>query len=145
MDEGDCLRIYFAGSIRGGREDVPFYHSIIACLSAFGEVLTVHVGDVALTEKGDDGPDDRFIYERDLAWLSDCDVLVAEVSAPSLGVGYELGCAVALKKPVLCLHRPAAERMLSAMIAGNPNLQVSEYSSIQEAKVIIEQFMGAGS
>jgi 2'-deoxynucleoside 5'-phosphate N-hydrolase len=83
---------------------------------SFGEVLTVHVGDPLLAEKGDDGPDDRFIFDRDMAWLSACDALAAEMTAPSLGVGYELGCAVALKKPVLCLYRPVSWK--SALACG---------------------------
>jgi 2'-deoxynucleoside 5'-phosphate N-hydrolase len=134
------MKIYFAGSIRGGREDVALYQSIIAYLSSFGKVLTEHVGDPSLSEKGDDGPDDRFIFKRDMAWLLESNVLVAEVTMPSLGVGYELGRAVAMKKPVLCLHRLASTRLLSAMIAGNPQIQTAEYSSIEEAKRIIGRF-----
>ena len=99
------MKIYFAGSIRGGRIDVSVYQSMIAYLSSFGEVLTEHVGQRSLSEKGDDGPNDRYIHDRDMAWLKACDCLVAEVSVPSLGVGYELGYAVALKKPVLCLYK----------------------------------------
>jgi 2'-deoxynucleoside 5'-phosphate N-hydrolase len=135
------VKIYFAGSIRAGREDVLLYQSIILELSSFGEVLTVHVGDPSLSEKGDDGPNNQFIFERDMAWLSASNVVVSEVSMPSLGVGYELGCAVALKKPVLCLYRPVSNRPLSAMIAGNPNVQVAEYTTITEAGGIIERFI----
>ncbi|KAB0354933.1 hypothetical protein FD755_022392, partial [Muntiacus reevesi] len=61
---------------------------------------------------------DRFIHDRDLAWLQQADAVVAEVTQPSLGVGYELGRAVALHKPVLCLFRPQSGRVLSAMIRG---------------------------
>jgi 2'-deoxynucleoside 5'-phosphate N-hydrolase len=135
------MKIYFAGSIRGGRIDVLVYQAMIECLSIFGEVLTVHVGDPSISEKGDDGPDDRYIYDRDMVWLAACDVLVAEVSVPSLGVGYELGCAVALKKPVLCLFRSELDRALSAMITGNPAIQTSAYSSIDEAKKILAGFL----
>jgi 2'-deoxynucleoside 5'-phosphate N-hydrolase len=138
------VKIYFAGSIRAGRADVLLYQSIIDELSSFGEVLTAHVGDPSLSEKGDDGPNDKFIFDRDMSWLSASDVVVAEVSMPSLGVGYELGCAVALKKPVLCLYRPVANRSLSAMIAGNPSIQVSEYTSIKEVRRIIERFLAVG-
>jgi 2'-deoxynucleoside 5'-phosphate N-hydrolase len=135
------MKIYFAGSIRGGRTDVRVYQAMIEYLSTFGEVLTVHVGDPSLSEKGDDGPDDRYIYDRDMAWLAACDVLVAEVSVPSLGVGYELGCAVALKKPVLCLLRSESDRSLSAMITGNPAIRTSAYSSIDEAQKILAGFL----
>jgi 2'-deoxynucleoside 5'-phosphate N-hydrolase len=135
------MKIYFAGSIRGGRQDVPFYQSIIACLSSLGEVLTEHVGDVSLSEKGDDGPNDRFIHDRDMVWLKACDFLVAEVSVPSLGVGYELGQAVALKKPVLCFYRTESDRSLSAMIAGSPGIQIAVYDSIEDVRRILAGFI----
>jgi nucleoside 2-deoxyribosyltransferase len=114
---------------------------LIKCLSAFGEVMTEHIGDASLSEIGDDGPNDRYIFNRDMAWLLASDVLVAEVSIPSLGVGYELGCAVALKKPVLCLYTSNAERPLSAMIAGSPDIITAVYSSMDEAKKILAAFL----
>jgi 2'-deoxynucleoside 5'-phosphate N-hydrolase len=135
------MKIYFAGSIRGGRIDAPVYQSMIACLSTFGEVLTEHVGYTSLSEKGDDGPNDRYIHDRDMVWLRACDCLVAEVSMPSLGVGYELGCAVALNKPVLCVYNAESGRPLSAMIAGSPGIQTAPYSSIDEAKRILGDFL----
>ena len=100
------IKLYFAGSIRGGRADAPLYANLIEFLKGFGEVLTEHVGDPSLSEKGDDGPDDRYIHDRDMTWLSASDIIIAEVTLPSLGVGYELGRALSMGKPVLCLHRP---------------------------------------
>jgi 2'-deoxynucleoside 5'-phosphate N-hydrolase len=135
------MKIYFAGSIRGGREDVAVYDAMITYLRSFGEVLTEHVGNPSLSEKGDDGPDDRFIHDRDTEWLSACDLVVAEVSSPSLGVGYELGLAVSLKKPALCLYRPMMEKPLSAMIAGSPGIRTAAYASMDEAKKIIQEFI----
>jgi 2'-deoxynucleoside 5'-phosphate N-hydrolase len=135
------MKIYFAGSIRGGRTDASVYQSLIECLSAFGEVMTEHVGDASLSAIGDDGPNDRYIFIRDMAWLLASDVLIAEVSIPSLGVGYELGCAAALKKPVLCLYKSNAERPLSAMIAGSPDIKTAVYSSIDEAKKLLAAFL----
>jgi nucleoside 2-deoxyribosyltransferase len=137
----ECMKIYFAGSIRGGRDDAAVYQAMIRWLKAFGEVLTEHVGDTALSETGDDGPGDRFIHDRDMAWLASCDLVLAEVSAPSLGVGYELGWATALNKPVLCLHRKRSGRPLSAMLAGSPRIQTTAYSSLDEAKTIMEEFI----
>ncbi len=134
------MKIYFAGSIRAGRSDAVVYRSMIQYLSSFGEVLTEHVGK-SLSEEGNDGPDDRYIHDRDMAWLLACDLLVAEVSVPSLGVGYELGCAVALKKPVLCLYNSKARHLLSAMIAGSPGIQTARYSSIHEAKNILRDYI----
>ena len=135
------MKIYFAGSIRGGRDNATIYEAMVTCLKSFGEVLTEHVGDPALSETGDDGPDDRFIHDRDMAWLAGCDLVVAEVSAPSLGVGYELGWATALNKPVLCLHQAISGRPISAMIAGSPGIHRVAYSSMDEAKTIMEEFI----
>jgi len=135
------MKIYFAGAIRAGRDDAAIYEKMIAWLRQFGEVLTDHVGDPALSSKGDDGPSDRHIYERDMAWLAQSDLVVAEVTTPSLGVGYELGRATALKKPVLCLYREQPERPLSAMIAGDPAIKTAAYGSMDEAKTIIEAFI----
>lgn len=135
------MKIYFAGSIRGGRTDAPVYRAMIEYLSVFGEVLTEHVGDMALSEAGDDGPDDGYIHDRDMAWLSACDCLVAEVSVPSLGVGYEVGHAVAMNKPVLCLYRAESRQPLSAMITGSPGVRSERYSSADEAKNILADFL----
>ncbi|MGE0083591.1 MAG: nucleoside 2-deoxyribosyltransferase [Desulfococcaceae bacterium] len=135
------MKIYFAGSIRGGRDDAEIYRELISFLKSFGQVLTEHVGNTGLTEKGDDGPDDRYIHDRDMQWLNACDLVVAEVSVPSLGVGYELGWAAALDKPVLCLYRPSPDRPLSAMIAGCEKIETCAYSSVEEAKDLISTFL----
>jgi hypothetical protein len=141
LEEKEGMKIYFAGSIRGGRDDVKIYEVMITWLHTFGEVLTEHVGDLALSERGDDGPSDRHIHDRDMAWLASCDLVIAEVTTPSLGVGYELGWATALGKPILCLHRAISGRPLSAMITGNPGIQTASYSSLDEAETIMEAFI----
>jgi 2'-deoxynucleoside 5'-phosphate N-hydrolase len=135
------MKIYFAGSIRAGREDVAVYEKMIAWLKAFGNVLTEHVGYPVLTEKGDDGPDDLHIHERDMEWLKACDVVIAEVSIPSLGVGYEVGWAAALHKPVLALYRIKEGPPLSAMIAGSPGIFTTTYSTMEEAEQIMGEFI----
>jgi nucleoside 2-deoxyribosyltransferase len=134
------MKIYFAGSIRGGREDASVYLQIIEYLKTFGEVLTEHVGDTGLTSKGDDGPNDTFIHDRDLAWLESSDVVVAEVTTVSMGVGYEIGRAVEKGKKVLCLFRAGSGINLSAMIAGCSDLLLEHYSSLDEAKRVIRKY-----
>ena len=133
------MKIYFAGSIRGGREDQKLYLEIIRYLQNFGEVLTEHVGDQNLFENEKQLSDEE-IYRKDRSWLEQCDVLVAEVTTPSLGVGYEIGLAESLGKKVLCLFRTGAQKKLSAMISGNPQLQVRRYQDIDGAKDMIRDF-----
>ena len=135
------MNIYFAGSIRGGRGDAALYRQIITLLMEYGAVLTEHVGDTSLTRAGEDGPSDEAIYERDMAHLAEADVVVAEVTLPSHGVGYEVARAEALGKPVLCLHRRGAGRRLSAMLAGNPALRCETYDSVEELGPILERFL----
>jgi len=141
IEKTHYLKIYFAGAIRGGRNDAAVYHELIQFLGAFGQVLTEHVGDTKLTDKGDDGPDDRYIHDRDMDWMKTCDLVVAEVTVPSLGVGYELGRACALGKPVLSLYRPEAGKRLSAMIAGSKEIITAEYETVDQARLIIQEFI----
>ena len=132
--------IYFAASIRGGREEAAVYAELIALMAEHGRVLTEHVG-AALPAAGESDLGDRAIHDRDLAWLKSADAVVAEVTIPSLGVGYEVARALALGKPVLCLHRPAAGRRLSAMIAGAPGVEVVAYSAAADAAAAVRRFL----
>ncbi len=134
------MNIYFAGSIRGGRDDAAVYAQLIDHLRAYGDVLTEHVGSPAHTVLDDEGLPDDALHEQDVAWLLESDVLVAEVSTPSLGVGYEIGRAVERGINVLCLYRPRDGRRLSAMIGGCPDVTNVTYQSIEEAKATIDQF-----
>ena len=134
-------RIYFAGAIRGGRDDRNTYMQIIRLLRAYGEVLTEHVGDGDLSPAGEQGMSDRAIFDRDLEWLTAADVVVAEVSTPSLGVGFEIAAAVGMKKRVIALWREQENRSLSAMIAGCPGVEVIHYSSADDLKSILDDSM----
>uniref|UniRef100_A0A2K6NFZ0 2'-deoxynucleoside 5'-phosphate N-hydrolase 1 n=1 Tax=Rhinopithecus roxellana TaxID=61622 RepID=A0A2K6NFZ0_RHIRO len=88
---------------------------------------------------------DRLIHERDLVWLQQADVVVAEVTQPSLGVGYELGRAVAFNKRILCLFRPQSGRVLSAMIRGaadGSRFQVWDYEE-GEVEALLDRYFEA--
>ena len=133
------MKIYFAGSIRGGRGDKEIYSLLINHLRKHGEVLTEHVGDKDLEEVGEIIPDEE-IFKRDVKWLKSADFVVAEVTTTSLGVGYEIGLAESLGKKILCLHRHQYRR-LSAMIAGNKNVTTAFYNDVSEAFRIIDDFL----
>jgi 2'-deoxynucleoside 5'-phosphate N-hydrolase len=136
------MKIYFAGSIRGGRQDKELYQKIITLLEEHGTVLTEHVGHSnIIEEEAAQGMSDNDIFEQDMTWLKEADVVVAEVTTVSLGVGYEIGRAQALKKPILCLYR-GEEGRLSAMIAGDAALTVMFYKGIEEIPNILKEFFG---
>jgi nucleoside 2-deoxyribosyltransferase len=135
------LNIYFAGSIRGGREDATRYARIIDILKRYGMVFTEHIGNSGLTTEGDEGLSDREIYDRDVDWLMASDVIVAEVTTVSLGVGYEIGRAVAAGKRVICLYRPQPGKKLSAMIAGCPGVTLVNYQQLEEAETTFSELL----
>jgi nucleoside 2-deoxyribosyltransferase len=123
------MKIYFAGSIRGGRKDAELYRRVISALKEKHQVLTEHVGDLSLSAVEDKG--DKAIYEQDTAWLRECDVVVAECTQVSLGVGYELAYAEANNKEVHIFYRPK-ETPLSAMLAGNEGFHIHRYENADE-------------
>ena len=132
------MTIYFAASIRGGRGDQEIYRQIIDLLRQHGTVLTEHFGDASLTSAGED-LSDCAIHDRDLEWLRSADVLVAEVTTPSLGVGYEIGRAVEWGKRIVCLYRPGEARRLSGMIAGCTGVVVREYTDASQLPSVLKE------
>ena len=127
------MNIYFACSITGGREFESAYQEIVAALAADGhEIPTSHLAQSEVLEK-ERLLAPRDVYERDINWIKNCEALIAEVSVPSHGVGYEIGFALNIGKPVLCLHQK--DNRVSKMITGNssPALTVAAYSTVKEA------------
>ena len=135
------MEIYFAGSIRGAEADKSIFKRFIAHLTKHGKVLTEHSFD--FDYKQEIKQDDQKIFELDTGWLKDADALVAEVSSPSLGVGYEIGLFEAMGKPILCLYRRQEGRRLSAMIGGNRKLRNVEYDREEEALSAMDDFIDA--
>lgn len=136
------MKIYFAGAIRGGRQDAPYYRQIIRLLKEHGDVLTEHVG-----YEDPDGAEgdmsDQAIYVRDMSWLEEADILVAEVTVPSLGVGYEIARAEILETDILCLYRSESAQRLSALIAGNPNVRCERYEHLGQLRPILSAYLSA--
>lgn len=131
------MKIYFAGSITGGRQDQGIYLQIIKLLANYGEVLTEHIGDAIVTNSGE-VLDVGLIFNRDVGWLEQSDVVVAEVTTISMGVGYELGISEKLGKKVVCLYRPA-EKRISAMILGNKHFSINSYETLEDVRLILEK------
>lgn len=135
------MNIYFACSITGGREFESIYRAITSALLSDGhEIPTAHLADSRVKVfEGQVNP--REIYERDTAWIRTCEALVAEVSTPSHGVGYEVAYALFLGKPVLCVYREG--QPISKMLTGNshPAISVKSYRDPEEALAVIRSFL----
>jgi hypothetical protein len=135
------MNIYFSCSITGGRADQQTYKAIVDYLLACGhDVPTAHLSDnnimalEAMVEPQD-------VYQRDVDWVSGCNALIAEVSTPSHGVGYEIALALSLEKPVFCCYH--RNRKVSKMITGNthPKLTVVTYESVDDAIAQMDEFL----
>ena len=131
------MKIYFAGSIRGGGQDAELYRKVIAALKDKHQVLTEHVGDLSLSTVENKG--DKAIYEQDMAWLRESDLVVAECTQVSLGVGYELAYAEAHGKEVHIFYRPK-KTQLSAMLSGNEYFHIHPYDTEEELLAQVRVF-----
>lgn len=135
------MKIYFACSITGGRKDEKAYQYLVGVLEELQiEVPTAHISETGIEVI--DGQEDPFdIYQRDVNWIEESHLLVAEVSTPSHGVGYEIGYALELGKPVLCLYNQKIE--VSKMITGNPHpsLTVKAYRDLEHAEEILRKYL----
>ncbi len=135
------MNIYFSCSITGGRKDEEVYQALVKyLLENQHEVPTAHLSspDVLALEAA---ALPQEVYLRDVAWVRGCQAVVAEVSTPSHGVGYEIALALSLGKPVLCCYQTG--KKVSKMITGNtsPGMLVREYTSIAQAVEIVHNFL----
>lgn len=135
------MDVYFSCSLTGGRNDEPVYGRIVDHLLELGHsVPTAHLARPEVMDL-ERVVDPNGIFHRDLAWIRSCDALIAEVSTPSHGVGYEVAYALGLGKPVLCCHRSGAS--VSKMITGNdsPGMRVRSYAAEAEALAAVDEFL----
>ncbi len=135
------MRIYFSGAILGGRENLSTYQHIVAKLKSLGhQVPSEHVARPQVLDE-EAGVSAQAVFERDLGWIKTCHLMIAEVSTPSLGVGYEISCAEHEGKPVLCLYREGL--VISKMVTGNPcrGFTVATYKDHAELDRLIERFL----
>jgi nucleoside 2-deoxyribosyltransferase len=142
------MRIYLACTVRGHRSGVEAARLAAARLAALGhEVLTTH-----LLEEGVDQAEaalsEQDVFERDLRWLDACDVLLAEASGSSYGVGFEvgyiLGRAPQTGQRVCLLYDASRKAAVSRMISGNSAAccRVLAYESLDQVAGFVEQEFG---
>jgi len=137
------MKVYFSCSLTGGRNDQPDYAAIVGGMQLQGhDVLTAHLAQPQVM-LGEAAIDPTTVYARDIAWLDESEALVAEVSTPSHGAGYEIAYAVLSGKRVICLAREGVR--VSKMITGNPRLTFVRYEDLDQANGLIARFLGRGA
>lgn len=135
------MKVFFSGSIRGGRQLLPTYEHIIDFIKSQGHVvLSEHVGKREL-DKVEENMSEQEIFEKDVGWVEESDCVIADVTIASVGVGYEVCHALAVGKPVLCVYEVGAKA--SAMVLGNTSefISVREYSGLDEVEGIVGEFL----
>lgn len=135
------MKIYFAGSIRGGRIDAALYQRLIAYMQKTDTVLTEHIGrpDLNLLEQG---KRDVEIYDQDTVWLRESDILIGECTCPSLGVGYELAYAEKIGKPCHIFY-DRTKTQLSAMLTGDPYFNIYPYEKEEDIYPILDSILNS--
>lgn len=135
------MDLYVSCSLTGGRGDHPLVAALVARLEALGHcVLTAHLAHPeAMAQDG--GLEPEAVFARDTAWLRACDAVIAEVSTPSHGVGFEIAYALERDKPVLCLARKGVR--VSKMLTGirQDGVAFRTYGTAAEALAHLEAFL----
>jgi len=129
------MKIYFGFTVAGDRSSVTTATRIVELLQELGhEVLTRHlIREDAWQADRSISPQE--VYRRDMNWLEQCDLFVAEVSGSSFGLGFETGCLLgATSKKVSLFYRRDVERKISLLITGitHPNCRLVAYSDLEE-------------
>lgn len=139
-------KVYFACAITGGRDHAHRYPKIVEYIKDAGmHVLSELFADQSVDAgKGigmKHGMKPAEIWAWDLNWVREADAIIAEITQPSLGVGYEIAKAHEWDKPVLALYQPQPDKKPSSMIVGSPNVTLYEYAEIEEVAPVIRDFL----
>jgi nucleoside 2-deoxyribosyltransferase len=132
------MKIYFGFTVAGNRSSLEAARKTVELLVQMGhEVLTRHlVRDDAWEADRRITPQE--VYLRDMKWLEQCDLFMAEVSGSSFGLGFETGYLLgATDKKIVLFFRRDTENTISLMITGiaHPNCTVVPYSQVDELGV----------
>ena len=136
------MDLYFSCSLTGGRQDQPVYAALVRHLQGLGHrVLTEHLASETVMA-ADSVLDPVTVFDRDTAWLRACDAVIAEVSTPSHGVGFELAYALDRGKRVLCVAREGVR--VSKMLTGirQSGFTFAAYASEEELRAHMAAFLG---
>jgi hypothetical protein len=128
-------RIYYAHSISGNHIDNEWTpDDIIPVIQSYGhQVLSEDFYNESIQplQKYD-------IFQRDIAMLKTSDLVIANITNPSLWVWYELGYAECHDIRVICFYQAHLTTNISGMILGNQYFHILPIHTMQELKNMIE-------
>jgi hypothetical protein len=136
------VKVYFGFTVAGDRSAVTVARTIVDILMDMRhEVLTRHLVGGNVWE-ADRRITPKEVYLRDMKWLGECDLFMAEVSGSSFGLGFETGYLLgATTKRVVLFYRQNVESKISLLITGisHPNCELVPYSSVDEVEMWIRK------
>jgi nucleoside 2-deoxyribosyltransferase len=139
-------KVFFACSMRGGYDTVSleFLQKIPTALEELDlELMSKHQTQTNVIQK-EDQITNISIHNRDYEWLEECDLMIAEITNPSLGVGAEISDAIYLGKPVIGLYQNDKVD-ISAYIRGKleayPKGHHARYTDLHDLKEIVTNFI----
>ena len=135
------MKIYFGFTMRGDREKLDQTKEFVKMLAAKGHtILTNHVFDSDF-EHRESVFSDEHIFNRDLAWLDEADIVIIEASGSSFGIGFEAAYALCSGKKVYLLYDKNLKNKVSKMATGNTmkKCAVFAYSSMKDIYDFIEE------
>jgi nucleoside 2-deoxyribosyltransferase len=140
------MKIYLGFTVAGSRSSIEAAKKLLSVLESLGhEVLTSHL----MSEdawKADRSVAPQKIFARDMNWLAECDLFVAEVTGSSFGVGFETGYLLgATAKKIILFFEREAEHRISLLITGNthPNCVLAPYSGLRELEELVRRHVSA--
>ena len=123
------MNIYFSGSIYGGRQKLDSYKKLVQELAKFGTVLDPEVADDDVLVQ-EESSSDNDIFESLVNRINQADLIFAEVTVPSLGVGYEIGYADSHNKRIICIYDESVTPKITTMFRGNNRLKIIPYTDL---------------
>ena len=123
------MNIYFSGSIYGGRQKLDSYKKLVQELAKFGTVLDPEVADDDVLVQ-EESSSDNDIFESLVNRINQADLIFAEVTVPSLGVGYEIGYADSHNKKIICIYDESVTPKITTMFRGNNRLKIIPYTDL---------------
>jgi len=140
------MKVYLGFTVAGNRSSIEAAKKILVALQSLGhEVLTSHlVSEDAWDADRRVAPQE--VFARDMNWLAQCDLFIAEVTGSSFGLGFETGylLGATAKRTILFFERDA-ERRISLLITGNThaNCVLAPYSHLGELEELVRRHVSA--
>jgi len=125
------MKVYLAVPLRNNRNRLTAKKIYETIEDLGSEVLS----DWILLDDPNPGLTPNGIYLRDYDAISSCDLFLADVSKPSIGVGMEIMLAKHLGKKIICIYQN--DKKVSNFLMGMPKTLVLSFDTINNLKNIL--------